>query len=139
MKFFIFILVFSQMAWAGLDPLKLVPGGKVKSKTSFEIKVTTPQNTEVELGIDQEGELEEASGVAAEKGDVFVPGEKRLPLSDIVASLKKAGKTLQGEWIFEQNDEGDWLYDLEGTENKKNVDFIVNAESGKLLRTEIDE
>ncbi|MFP5490801.1 MAG: PepSY domain-containing protein [Bacteriovoracia bacterium] len=134
----IFTLI-SLPAFADVDALKLVPGGKIKSKTSFEIKVTTAQNTEVELGIDQDGDLEEASGLSAEKGDVFEPGEKRLPLKDVVAALKKAGKTLQGEWIFEQSDDGDWLYDLEGIENKKNVDYIVNAENGKLLRTEVDE
>lgn len=134
----IFTLI-SLPAFADVDALKLVPGGKIKSKTSFEIKVTTPQNTEVELGIDQDGDLEEASGLAAEKGDIFEPGEKRLSLKDVVAALKKAGKTLQGEWIFEQSDDGDWLYDLEGIENKKNVDYIVNAETGKLLRTEVDE
>lgn len=135
----VFFTLFSLPALADVDALKLVPGGKIKSKTSFEIKVTTAQNTEVELGIDQDGDLEEASGLSAEKGDVFVPGEKRLPLKDVVAALKKAGKTLQGEWIFEQSDDGDWLYDLEGIENKKNVDYIVNAENGKLLRTEVDE
>jgi hypothetical protein len=137
--FFTLFTLFSLSALAEVDALKLVPGGKIKIKNSFEIKVTTVQNTEVDLGIDQDGNLEEASGLSAEKGDVFEPGEKRLSLKEVVAILKKSGKALQGEWIFEQSDDGDWLYDVEGIENKKNVDYIINAENGKLLRTEVDE
>jgi len=124
---------------APLDIKKLVPGGTEVSRSHGEIKVKTAAGTIIELGVDADGELEEASGSAAEKGDVFEPGEGQLTLAKATQALKKSGKTAQGEWTFEENESGDWIYDFEGTENKKAVDWIIHATNGKLLRTEIDD
>ncbi len=136
--FLLFCSSLAPRAFANADALKLVPGGKIQVQTPFETKVTTAAGTTIELGF-ADGELEEASGAACEKGDVFEPGEKKLGLKAAVDALKKLGKTLQGEWTYEQLENGEWVYDFEGTENKKNVDFILSAESGKLLKTEVDE
>lgn len=134
-----FILHIFSLAYAGPDAAKLVPEGKIVSQKADEIKVKTKSGTVVEIGVDMDGELEEASGGAAEKGDVFEPGEKLITLKAAVETLKKAGKTLQGEWIFEENEEGEWVYDIEGVEKKAAVDYIVNATNGKLMKTEVDE
>lgn len=127
------------LAHASTDAVKLVPGGKILSQKPDEIQVTTKAGTVVEIGLDADGEMEEASGSAADKGDVFEPGEKMISLKGAVEALKRAGKTLQGEWTFEENEEGDWVYDFEGVEKKAAVDYIVNATNGKLLKTEVDE
>ena len=97
----------------------------------------TVGKTQIELVFDDKGVLEEAYGKAAGKGDNFVPGQKMLPLDEIVKKL--AGKTLQGEWIFEQNANGDWVYDIEGRENNKDVDYIINAETGVVKEVILDE
>lgn len=134
----IFLHIFS-LSHAGTDATKLVPGGKILSQKPDEIKVTTKAGTVVEIGLDGDGEMEEATGSSADKGDVFEPGDKMITLKMAVDSLKKSGKTLQGEWTFEENEEGDWVYDLEGVEKKAAVDYIVNATNGKLIKTEVDE
>jgi uncharacterized membrane protein YkoI len=90
-----------------------------------------------ELVFDDKGVLEEAYGKAAGKGDNFVPGQKMLPLDEIIKKL--TGKTIQGEWIFEQNANGDWVYDIEGRENDKDVDYIINAETGAVKEVILDE
>lgn len=134
------LLTFSTaIAWAKADLVRLVPGGKVTMQKDGEAQVTTPAGTLVDIELDMDGELEEASGSSAEKGDVFEPGEKMITLKAAVESLKKAHKTLQGEWTFEESEEFGWVYDIEGVEKKAAVDYIVSAESGKLLKTEVDE
>jgi hypothetical protein len=132
------LLILSAEA-STLDIKKLVPGGTEISRDNGEIKVKTTAGTVIELSMDADGELEEASGSAVLKGDVFEPGAGQLSLAQASEGLKKSGKTPQGEWTFEENENGDWIYDFEGTENKKAVDYIVNATNGKLLKTEIDD
>ena len=116
---------------------ELVPKAKVVDESPESIKVLTPHKTEIELVFDDKGVLEEAFGKAAGKGDNFVPGQKLLPLEEIVKKL--SGKTLQGEWIFEKNSKGDWVYDIEGRENNKDVDYIINAETGAVIEVIFDE
>lgn len=139
MKWSLLIILMATQAWAMPDTAKLVPDSTVVSKTKIDVKVKTKAGTTIELGFDDDGELEEASGTAAIKGDAFIPGDGLLTLKAITDELAKNGKTLQGEWTFEENEEGDWVYDLEGSEKGKEVDFIVNAKTGKLIATEIDE
>ncbi len=136
---FLLLILLSPLAWSKANPAALVPGGKISEQTKAEIHITTAAGTVIDIELDMDGELEEASGNAAEKGDIFEPGDKLVSLKVAVEQLKKAGKTLQGEWTFEETDEHGWVYDIEGVEKKAPVDYIVSAESGKLLKTEVDE
>ncbi|MBY0516785.1 MAG: PepSY domain-containing protein [Bacteriovoracaceae bacterium] len=137
-KFILFSLI-TLSAYAAPDLVKLVPQSTIAGKTKTEIKLKTKAGTIVEIGIDDEGEMEEASGSLADKGDEFEPGDKSLSLKAVVEILKKEGKKLQGEWTYEENEEGDWVYDFEGIEKNKDVDYIVNATTGKILKTELDD
>ena len=136
---FIGLLLLATSVQAKTDYSKLVPGGKIVEKTKIDIKIKTKAGTNIEIGIDDDGEMEEASGSAAHKGDEFEPGNKLVSLKVAVDNLVKAGKAVQGEWTFEKSEEGEWIYDIEGEENKKPVDYIVSAKDGKLLKTEVDE
>lgn len=136
---FVGLLLLASSGHAKTDYTKLVPGGKVLEQSKIDIKIKTKAGTHIEIGIDDDGEMEEASGSAAHKGDEFEPGNKLVSLKVAVENLVKAGKSVQGEWIFEENEEGEWIYDIEGEENKKPVDYIVSAKDGKLLKTEVDE
>jgi uncharacterized membrane protein YkoI len=136
---FFLLSLFTLSAYAVPDLIKLVPHSTLSSKTKTEIKLKTKAGTVIEIGIDDDGEMEEASGNLAEKGDEFEPGDKILSLKAVVDILKKEGKKLQGEWTYEENEEGDWVYDFEGIEKNKDVDYIVNATTGKILKTELDE
>ncbi len=133
------VLISLLLSSAFASPLvkELVPQAKIVSESPESIKVETIAKTQIELVFDDKGVLEEAFGKAAGKGDNFVPGQKMLPLDEIVKKL--AGKTLQGEWIFEQNVNGDWVYDIEGRENNKDVDYIINAETGVVKEVILDE
>ncbi len=133
------LLLLATSVQAKTDYSKFVPGGKIVEQSKIDIKIKTKAGTNIEIGIDDDGEMEEASGTAAHKGDEFEPGNKLVSLKVAVDNLVKAGKTVQGEWIFEENEEGEWIYDIEGEENKKPVDYIVSAKDGKLLKTEVDE
>ena len=133
------VLVSLLLSSAFASPLvkELVPQGKIVSESPESIKVETVGKTQIELVFDEKGVPEEAYGKAAGKGDNFVPGQKMLPLDEIIKKL--TGKTIQGEWIFEQNTNGDWVYDIEGRENDKDVDYIINAETGAVKEVILDE
>jgi hypothetical protein len=133
------VLLSLLLSSAFASPLvkELVPQGKIVSESPESIKVETVGKTQIELVFDDKGVLEEAYGKAAGKGDNFVPGQKMLPLDEIIKKL--TGKTIQGEWIFEQNANGDWVYDIEGRENDKDVDYIINAETGAVKEVILDE
>lgn len=133
---FLLSLVLSS-AFASPLVKELVPQGKIVNESPESIKVETPNKTEIELVFDDKGILEEAFGKAAGKGDNFVPGQKLLPLEEIVKKL--SGKTLHGEWIFEQNSKGEWVYDIEGSEKGKDVDYIINSETGAVSEVILDE
>ena len=133
----VILCLFLSSAFASPLVKELVPQGKIVSESPESIKVETTGKTQIELVFDDKGVLEEAYGKAAGKGDNFVPGQKMLPLDEIIKKL--TGKTIQGEWIFEQNTNGDWVYDIEGRENDKDVDYIINAETGAVKEVILDE
>ena len=111
----------------------LVPEARVVEQDGDEYELETPRNTRVEIKLDRAGVLDEASGDAAENGDVLVPGDGRMTLTDAVAALKKAGKAPTGDWSLEKSLLKGWVYEFEGRENGKEIDYKVSATDGKLL------
>lgn len=138
--FMIFALLTASLSsYAGLsdEALKLIPGGKVVAEKKEEVKIQTPEGSIVEVEYER-GKFEEASGDNAEK-DVLVPGEGLLSLKDAVASLKKSGKTPVGDWSLDKSFIKGWHYEFEGFENNQKMDYIVDAKTGKLLESKIDD
>lgn len=115
-----------------------VPGGKVSQVKEKEVKVLTPNSTIVEIEFKASGEFEEASGDASTR-DIFVPGQGLLSLSDAVASLAKAGKKADGEWSLEHSFLKGWVYEFNGIEGVKKMEYFVDAKTGKLLESRVDD
>jgi uncharacterized membrane protein YkoI len=118
--------------------LKFVPGGKVVQEKIKEVKVQTPKGSIVEIEFERNGTFEEASGDNLDQ-DIFVPEEGRLPLQKVVAELIKQGKSPKGEWSMEHSFFKGWHYEFEGYENGLKYDYVVDAKSGKLIASEIDD
>lgn len=110
---------------------KYVPQGKIIQEKNDEVKVQTPNGTIVEIEFKRNGNLEEASGDNVEK-DVFIPGEGLLSLKDAHAAMTKAGKTAQGDWSLDDSMLKGWHYEFEGVENGKNMEYTVDAKTGKI-------
>lgn len=116
----------------------LVPESKVLEQDGREFEVMTKQNTKMEIEFDRKGALAEASGDAATAGDVFAPGQGFISLADAVAALTAAGKTPSGDWSFDKSMAKGWIYEFEGTEEGKKMEYAVDAKSGKLVKSNRD-
>lgn len=69
--------------------LKYVPGATVAKEDGNDYDLKTAKNTLVEIELNSDGTIDEASGDLAHEGDVFNPGGKQLSLEAAVAALKK--------------------------------------------------
>ena len=118
--------------------LKYVPGGKVIQEKKDEVKVQTPNGSIVEIEFKRNGDLEEASGDTVDK-DIFVPGEGLLSLKDAYAAMTKAGKAPVGDWSLDKSMMKGWHYEFEGAENGKNMDYVVDAKTGKIVDSQEDD
>jgi uncharacterized membrane protein YkoI len=135
-----FIVLSSTGAMAATmqeNALKYVPGGKIVQEKKNEIKVQTPNGTIVEIEFKRNGNLEEASGDTVDK-DIFVPGEGLLSLKDAYAAMTKAGKQPVGDWSLDDSMLKGWHYEFEGLEDGKNMDYVVDAKTGKILESKVD-
>lgn len=119
------------------DALKFVPGGKIIQEKKDEVKVETPAGSVVEVEFDRKGKFEEASGDSI-MNDLFVPGDGLMALKDAVAMTQKQGKTLTGEWSLDKSMMKGWYYKFEGSENGKKMDYLVDAKTGKILESKVD-
>lgn len=118
---------------------KFVSGGKIVEEDGDEFAVQTSKGTKVELELQKDGKIEEASGEKAMAGDVFTPTEGNLiSLEKAADSLKKSGKMPTGEWSFEETNRHGWVYEFEGKEDNKNFDYSVSAKDGKIIRESRD-
>jgi uncharacterized membrane protein YkoI len=118
--------------------MKLVPESKITKEDGNEFDLMTAKQTVIEVELNKDGTLDEASGNAALTGDVFVPGNGLMSLSDAIAALQKAGKTPAGDWSIEKSFMNDWIYEFEGTENGKAMEYAVSAKDGKLVKDRRD-
>lgn len=114
--------------------LKYVPGAKVLRDDGYEFKLQTPKGTVVEVELNRDGSLDEASGKSIAAGDVFIPGEGRISLADALSALKKEGKVPRGEWSFEKSMLKGWVYEVEGMEDGKEMEYKIDAKTGKLVK-----
>lgn len=117
---------------------KMIPDSKVIQQDGAEYEVMTPKQTVVEIEFNRDGSIDEASGDAAQAGDVFNPGEGMITLADAVAALSKAGKTPSGDWSYEKSLTKGWIYEFEGTENGKKMEYAVSAKDGKIVKDNRD-
>ncbi len=121
------------------DTLKaVVPGGTVLRQDKNEYDVETPQKTIVEVEMEKDGSIDEASGDASSNGDVFVPGDGRISLTEAIEALKKAGKAPAGDWSFEKKLLSGWIYEFDGIENNQRMEYEVSAKDGKILSEKKD-
>lgn len=116
--------------------LKMIPGGKIIQEEAREVTVLTPNQTAIEVEFKRNGKFEEASGDNLEK-DIFAP-EGLLSLQEAVALLKKEGKNPIGDWSLEESLFGNFYYEFEGIEAGKEMDYQVDAKTGKIT-AEIDD
>lgn len=117
---------------------KLVPESKVVKQDGDEFEVSTAKQTIVEVEFNRDGTVEEASGDAAVAGDVFTPGNNMITLQQAVDSLKKAGKTPKGDWSYKKSFTNGWVYEFEGVENGKDMEYAVSAKDGKIVKDNRD-
>lgn len=117
--------------------MKYVKDAKVVQEKNNEVKLQTTNGTIVEVEFKNDGTLEEASGKALDK-DMFEPGNGLMSLKDALAAIKKAGKEPVGEWSLDESLTKGWNYEFEGFENGQKMDYVVDAKSGKLLESRID-
>lgn len=135
------LVVFGMIATARaetVDITSIVPNGEVIQEKEREFKVRTKAGTVVEVEFERNGEFEEASGKAPDK-DVLNPGKGLITLSKAYDSLKATGKNATGDWTLEKSFIKGWVYEFEGFEAGKEVDYLINAENGKFLETRIDD
>ena len=118
--------------------LKFIPGGEIVQEKLHEVKVKTPQGTIVEVEFNGDGSFEEASGDNLEK-DIFVPDTGLVTLKDAVESIKKDGKSPVGDWELDRSFLSGWRYKFEGFEKGQKFDYYVDAKTGKLIKSELDD
>lgn len=117
--------------------LKYVPEGTVQMVERDEFTIKTKSGSIIEVELNRDGSLDEASGEMAQKDD-FVPGNGLISLSQAVKALQKEGKTVEGEWSLDKDFLRDWEYEFEGVEDGKQYEYTVNAKTGKLIKSEAD-
>lgn len=115
-----------------------VPGGTLVKEDGNEFDFKTSKNTIVEVELNSDGTVDEASGDLAHEGDVFNPGNNHLTLEAAVAALKKAGKNPTGDWSYEKSVVRGWVYEFEGNENGTKMEYVISATDGKLLKDKKD-
>ncbi len=119
------------------NPLQFVPNGKLLQSEGKEYKIQTPEGSVVEVELNRKGELDEASGDLAEK-DVFVPGQGLLALDQALNAVKEQGKSPSGEWSLEYSMIRGWYYEFNEKLNGQEIEYLVSAKDGKILKEKID-
>lgn len=121
------------------DPTELVPGGQVVQLSKREVKVKTPKGTIIEVDFLTNGNFEEASGDNVASGDVLVPGAGLLELKEIFQRVSKDGIKPVGEWSLENSLLHGWTYEFNGFENGRKMEYEIDAATGKILSSRIDD
>ena len=117
---------------------KFVPGSTFVKEDGNEFDLKTAKNTIVEVELNTDGTIDEASGDLAVDGDVFTPGNSHITLEAAAAALKKAGKTPSGDWSYKKSILRGWVYEFEGHENGVKMEYVLSATNGSLLKDKKD-
>lgn len=118
--------------------MKMVPESKVVRQDGKEYKLTTSKETLMEVEFNRDGTIDDASGDAAVAGDVFAPGDGMMTLAQAVESLKKVGKTPSGDWSYKKSFMHGWVYEMEGFESGKKMEYLISAKDGSLVKEKKD-
>lgn len=113
---------------------KFIPNSKVVKVDGHEIDLQTAKGTVVEVELNRDGTLDEASGDAVNGGDQFVPGDGLMSLEQAIAALKTAGKSPTGDWKLKKSMMNGWVYEFDGQENGKDMEYAISAKDGKLVK-----
>jgi uncharacterized membrane protein YkoI len=137
--FFLMLASFASLAAKDVEKkaLELVPDGKIEATKKDEVVIKTKAGTLVEVELNRDGSLDEASGHNALK-DNFTPGAGLLTLDQAVKKLKEKGKDVSGEWSLDKDLLRDWEYEFEGIENGKQYEYSLNARTGELVKSDAD-
>lgn len=137
-SFLIGTLLFTLTAYVS-HAGEIVPQGVIVEREKNEVKFKTPTGTIVEVEYNVDGSFDEASGDNADRGDVLVPEAGIISLESAVTKLKKAGKTPIGDWSLEKKFVDGWVYEFEGFENGKKMEYRVSGKDGSLISSTIDD
>lgn len=118
--------------------MKAVPNAKLLTEDGNDFDLQTAKGTIVEVEMNGDGSLDEASGDAATQGDVFSPGNGLISLEEATRALQKAGKSPTGDWSLEKSMLRGWVYEFEGRENGKDMEYAIDAKTGKLVKDRRD-
>lgn len=121
----------------GPKALQYVPDGKIVQEKKNEVKVQTPQGNVIELEFDGSGTFEEASGNVVD-ADVLNPPSGLVTLSVAANAARAAGKNLSGKWKLEKSLTKGWYYEFKGFETGNEMEYTVDASTGKFLAAKFD-
>lgn len=129
----------SWSAGQAFDFKKYVPDSTLVKEKKDEVKVKTAAGTLIEIEFSSDSTFEEASGDAANSGDILVPGQGLLSLKEITEALTKLGKVPSGEWKLEKEFLSGWVYEIESTEKGVKMEYKMDAKTGQLLKEEKED
>lgn len=138
------ILMSAPIAFAATDvnlkdaATKMVPNAKIIKEDGNEFDLQTAKGTVVEVELNRDGTIDEASGDSVAGGDEFAPGAGMMTLAQAAEALRKAGKNPTGDWSFEKSMMHGWMYEFEGMENGKKMEYGISAKDGKLVKEKRD-
>jgi hypothetical protein len=111
----------------------MIPGGSVRQEMSTDFTVRTIAGTKVMVEFDQQGSLDEASGLNLGSGDIFEPGEGLLSLETTARKLTEQGHKVRGLWRLEKDLHARWYYELQVRSELEDTFLQVDARSAKVF------
>lgn len=97
------------------------------------IKLRTKNNTDIDILFNHKGQLEVAEGVNLNRGDIFIPGQGMLSLSEIERRMLSLGERIYGKWRLVKYQEYGWVYKVNAAGKGRPIFHLVNAYSGQLI------
>lgn len=114
----------------------MVPRGEVAVKRGNDYAVRTQAGTKIMVEFNRGGELDEASGLNSDTGDIFEPGNGLITLSSAAQVAEREGHKIKGEWRLENDPTLGWIYELEGRYGEESLEYVVNARTAQLIKTD---